>query len=380
MRNATWVAAAVAMFSCAQGAPAEDPPLQGAASAVPASPAGNQGPCDRNVDAQVAVVDSGACRGIMPPASRCAADIVICNGVSAGPEGGLVGSFAAAATADGRGSLVLSCARADVGPAFFNFLFVPHSGGFVSKAPLGVDVRPLRDGFLVSDGSYILPPPSYDFLAHDGTLRASQNGGTLYAGPDGAVIVRPVEGQLIADSYAADGSRKATAVVATYSTADGVPMLGGAMNTAGATLILWQVYGERSANARWLAADGSIASAAFSIAGWTDTTPVSAPLAGGGIAIAAQPPSGTNARQWRGIVAPEDVTEQPAPSWLQSRGEFFLLPAGKAMAFGNEIVGPDGTVCGTVDVGAPLVGIGVDGTAFSARDQRTFRVHPQLFR
>jgi hypothetical protein len=33
-----------------------------------------------------------------------------------------------------------------------------------------------------------------------------------------------------------------------------------------------------------------------------------------------------------------------------------------------------------VDVGAPLVGIGVDGTAFSARDQRTFRVHPQLFR
>ena len=35
---------------------------------------------------------------------------------------------------------------------------------------------------------------------------------------------------------------------------------------------------------------------------------------------------------------------------------------------------------GTVDLGAPLVGIGLDGTAFAARNQRTFRIYPQLFR
>jgi hypothetical protein len=49
------------------------------------------------------------------------------------------------------------------------------------------------------------------------------------------------------------------------------------------------------------------------------------------------------------------------------------------MAFGSEILAADGTVCGTVDLGAPLVGVGVDGTAFSARSEKTFRVHPQLF-
>jgi hypothetical protein len=50
------------------------------------------------------------------------------------------------------------------------------------------------------------------------------------------------------------------------------------------------------------------------------------------------------------------------------------------MAFGSEIVAADGTRCGTVNLGAPLVGIGVDGTTFTARSQRTFRIYPQLFR
>jgi hypothetical protein len=50
------------------------------------------------------------------------------------------------------------------------------------------------------------------------------------------------------------------------------------------------------------------------------------------------------------------------------------------MAFGTEIVAPDGRSCGTVDLGAPLIGIGVDGTAFTGRSERTFRIYPQLFR
>jgi hypothetical protein len=91
------------------------------------------------------------------------------------------GNRAVGATSDGRGSVVLSCQRADVGPPLLNVLFVPTRSGFVSKAGLGVDVRPLADGFVVSEGSYILPPPSYDFIAHDGDLRAGQRGGTLYA-------------------------------------------------------------------------------------------------------------------------------------------------------------------------------------------------------
>ena len=79
-------------------------------------------------------------------------------------------------------------------------------------------------------------------------------------------------------------------------------------------------------------------------------------------------------------MAAGDTVERAAPGWLASRGDFFLLPEGRAMAFGTEILAADGSSCGTVNLGAPLVGIGVDGTAFTARSQRTFRIHPQLFR
>ncbi len=315
----------------------------------------------------------------MPQPSSCAVDVTICSGIAAG-DNGPSGNAVAAGTSDGRGAVVLSCRRADVGPSPLNFLFVPQQGGLVSKALLGVDVRPLRDGFVVSDGSARLPPPAWDFLAHDGNLRAASDGGTLYAGPDGAVIVRAADGQLIAASYAADGSVRSTATVGTFGGPASALTLDGAMNADGATLVIWQVYGQANATARWLGPDGSPASGAFAIPGWSDRAPQAAALAGGAIAIAAEPQSGESARRWRGVVEPKETAERPAPSWLASRAGFFLLPGARAMAFGNEIVDADGMSCGTVDAGAPLVGIGVDGTAFTARSEKTFRVHPQLFR
>jgi len=267
-----------------------------------------------------------------------------------------------------------------VGPPQNNYLFVPKTSGFISKALLGIDVRPLADGFVSSRGSVQLPPPEYDFLAHDGDLRSAQNGGMLYAGPNGAVILRLDGGQLVARSFGADGTLRATSTVGAFPASSGNPMLGGSMTTAGATLIIWQVYGEADAKARWLAPDGTLATGTFPIAGWTDSAPFTSALAGGAVAIAAQPPSGVGSRSWRGVIAPGDTGERPAPQWLASRGDFFLLPGGRAMAFGPEIVGADGTLCGRVDFGAPLVGIGADGTAFAARSERTFRIYPQLFR
>ena len=135
------------------------------------------GPCDPSIAAAegVAIADTGACPGVLPAAVTCAAEITICSGLGSG-DTGMYGNAAIRATSDGRGSAVLTCHRNDVGPSDLNFLFVPTRSGFVSKAGLGVDVRPLRDGFVASNGSYILPPPAYDFLAHDGDLRRGAAG------------------------------------------------------------------------------------------------------------------------------------------------------------------------------------------------------------
>jgi hypothetical protein len=388
MRNPTLVTTAMLMFSCAQGVPAGDgvvdvaagaPASPGGADGGPAVDAAPAGPCDPSRAFAVTVTDTGACPGVMPRPSSCTAEITICSGVGSGANG-VYGNSVSAATSDGRGSVVLSCHRADVGPPLLNYLFVPLPSGFVSKSGLGVDVRPLRDGFIVSQGSSLLPPPGYDFLAHDGDLRTSQKGGVLYASPDGATVVHAEGGQLIAQSFAADGTLRNTLPFATFAGAAGSLSFDGATNAKGATLVIWQAYGEPNASARWLSADGTPSTAVFSIAGWTDRAPQAAALAGDAIAIAAQPESGVAARSWRGLIGAGETVEQAAPAWLSSRGAFLLLPAGKAMAFGGEIVGADGTRCGTVDVGAPLVGIGVDGSAFSAPTDKTFRVHPQLFR
>ena len=387
MRSAAWATTAIVMFGCAQGAPAGDPAEDVSAAAAPdAGPADADGgvlvrACDPSIAAGegVAITDTGACPGVIPPTASCAAELTVCAGLGSGANG-VYGNIVSRATSDGRGSAVLSCQRSDVGPADLNFLFVPTRSGFVSKAALGADVRPLRDGFITSEGSYVLPPPTYLFLAHDGGFRASQKGGTLHAGPDGAVIVRAVNGQLLAESFAADGTAKTTAVIGAFTGSGADVMPGGATSSTGATLVIWQIYGEGAANARWLGADGSVSGAAFSIAGWTSSVPQAAALAGGVIAVAAEPQSGVTARTWRGIVAAGEMAERPAPAWLASRGDFLLLPEGRAMAFGSEIVAADGTRCGTVNLGAPLVGIGVDGTTFTARSQRTFRIYPQLFR
>ncbi len=326
------------------------------------------------------ISDGGSCPGLLPAAVTCAADLTICSGVGYPSGGGMSGNSAVGATSDGRGSVVLSCHRAEVGPPLLNFLFVPTRSGFVSKAGLGVDVRPLGDGFVVSQGSYVLPPPSYDFIAHDGDLRADQRGGTLYASATRAVIVHPTNGEIVAQSFTAAGALAATATLASFSGDPDSLMFGGAMNASGTALVIWQVYGDPKATARWLAADGTPGAAPFSIAGWKSNVPDTRALAGGSIAIAAEPPSGVSIRSWRGVIAPGETVERPAPAWLAARGDFLLLPEGKAMAFGSEILAADGTVCGTVDLGAPLVGIGLDGTAFAARNQRTFRIYPQLFR
>jgi hypothetical protein len=302
--------------------------------------------------------------------------------VSQFPDGG-PGSVPRAGTSDGRGSVVLSCLRSEAGPPEINFLFVPKPSGFVSKARLGTDVRPLADGFISSQGSYLMPPPEYDFLAHDGSLRNAATGGNLYAGPNGALILKVGRGELVADSFAADGAAAGTIKIGTFTAPPASLMLGGAMSASGATLVIWQVYGESNATARWLARDGSPATAPFSIGGWMDMAPMTAALAGGGIAIAAQPESGVSSRRWRGVIAPGATVETTPPAWLSSRGSFFLLPGEKGMVFGgseSEILTADGTVCGTLALSGPLLGIGLDGTAFARPDERTFRIYPQLFR
>src|SRR4051812_8240756 len=389
MRHTPWLTTAILMFGCAQGNPGGDPPVDvaagattpaagGAAFPADAGTSGAAGPCDSAIDAAAGTSISAtrACPGLLPPAVRCAAGLRICSGAAPG-SGNAVGW----ATSDGRGSAVLSCQRFDVGPPALNFLFVPKPSGFVSKAQLGEDVRPLADGFVSSAISAFSPPPGYDFLAHDGDLRAAQRGGVLYASADRAVIVPPEDpARLVAQTFHADGTPLGTAILGTLSPPAGSVMLGGATNPAGATLVLWQIYGETTASARWIAPDGTLATPTFAIGGWTDSAPLTAPLAGGSVAVAAQPDSGEIGRRWRGVIAPGETTERPAPGWLAARGDFRLLPAGKAMAFGNEIVTGDGTVCGTVDLGAQLVGIGVDGTAFTARSATTFRLYPQLFR
>jgi hypothetical protein len=316
------------------------------------------------------IVDTGLCPGVIPPSVTCAAELSLCNGTT---------SRAVAATSDGRGSAILTCANGE-GPARFNDLFVPRSAGFVSRMPLGVDVRPLADGFVSSSGSTRIPPPGYDFVAHDGTLRASHEGGFLVAGPNGAVLVRAANGALIAETIGGDGISKATVTLATLGAPAGGLLLGGAVDVNGAALVLWQMYGEAAARGRWIGADGALLTPAFAVDPWLDVIPDAAPLAGGGVALASPTPSGENGPRWRSVVAAGATAEQPAPQWLASRGSFFLLPGGKAMAFGAEIVAAGGVVCGSVDLGAPLVGIGVDGTAFTALDAKSFRLHPQLFR
>src|SRR2546430_3070233 len=118
--------------------------------------------------------------------------------------------------------------------------------------------------------------------------------------------------------------------------------------------LVGRALGKGEGKARWLAPDGTLATGTFPIAGWTDSAPFTAALAGGAVAIAAQPPSGVTSRSWRGLIGAGDTRERPVPAWLASRGDFFLLPRGSALAVGREIVRADGALCGPGALGAPL--------------------------
>jgi hypothetical protein len=312
----------------------------------------------------------------------CAADIVLCTGVSTGGNG-VGGTFAATATSDGRGSLALGCGNSEVGPRLFESLFVPTPAGFVSKSSFGYhEPAATQDGFITI--SQYLPPTPYEFRAHDGDVLGTQDalGGRLFAGLQSIVLVRvAAQGKdtvITAQAFRADGS--AAGIVSAVATLAGVPagsvMLGGGADVQGNTLPIWAVYGQQGASARWLGPDASPRTRVFAIADWLDHVPEARALAGAGLAI----PADGSGPFWRGVVESGATAEQPAPQWLASRRGFALMRGGRAMAFGKEILAPGGTRCGTLDLGAPLLGVGLDGTAVTARDQKTFRVYPQLLR
>ena len=351
----------------------------GAADAGPPA-----GPCNPSIDAAsgTAVVDSGACPGVLPARPSCAADLLLCSGVSPSATGALHGTWAAAAAGNGRGGLALACGNADVGPSRFFSLYLPLPAGFVSKSFLGYAAWATHDGFITVGTSPAVA--SYVFRAQDGSELASvAAGGPLLAGEKSAVVVRVApQGTgvaITAQGYRTDGTALAEAQpVATIAGAQaGDLMLGGAAEVSGRTLAIWQVYGESGAWARWLAADGTALTAAFAIQGWTDHVPDAAALSGGGIALPALPGSG---QAWRSVIASGATAEEPAPAWLASRGAFTLFPGGRAMLFGTEVLAAGGTRCGTLDLGAPVLGIGADGTAVTAHDAKTFRIYPQLLR
>lgn len=342
------------------------------------------GPCDPSLDAAAgtAIADEGACPGVMPARPSCAADLLLCSGVTASSNGGVHGTFAAAAAGNGRGGLALGCGTADVGPTRSYLLFLPTPSGFVSKTFLGYSAWATPGGFITVGTSPAVA--SYDFRAQDGSALASvAAGGQILVGAQSIVVVRVAqqgEGAVIsAQGYREDGAPLAGAqqVAALPGVRAAEVMLGGAAEVDGKTLALWQVYGQTAAWARWIAADGTALTSAFAIEGWLDRVPDAAALAGGGIALPALPGSGPT---WRSVVPSGATAEQPAPAWLLARGAFTLFPGGRAMLFGAEVLAAGGTRCGTLDLGAKVLGIGADGTTVTARDQKTFRVYPQLLR
>ena len=368
-------------------APASPVPSDGgtgpvAAGAADAGPP--PGPCDPSLDAAAgtSVADVGACPGILPARPSCAADLILCSGVSPSTTGTLHGTWAAAAAGDGRGGLALACGNADVGPSRFFSLYLPMPSGFVSKSFLGYAAWATQDGFVTVGTSPAVA--SYLFRAQDGSALASvPAGGPIFVGERSIVVLRVAQqgadAAISAQGYRTDGTplgeAQPLATLAGVSASE--LMFGGAAEVGGRTLALWQVYGQSGAWARWLAADGAALTRAFAIQGWTDHVPDAAALAGGGVALPALPGAG---QAWRSVVASGATAEEPAPSWLASRGAFTLFPGGRAMLFGTEVVAAGGTRCGTLDLGAPVLGIGADGTAVTARDPKTFRLYPQLLR
>jgi hypothetical protein len=374
-------AASVASPAPAAGPQGAAPPATGAPDAGPAAgpdagPAA--GPCDPSIDAAhgTTVSDSGACPGVMPAAPACAGDLLLCGGTTSSSLG-VSGNFASAAAIDGLSGLALACTAADNSATFYN-LYLPMPSGFVSRAPLGAGAWATQDGF-VTVGRSTGPSPMV-FRAQDGSeLSSAPAASRIFVGERSILAVRAAQQGsdvlLTAQGYATTGAPllDAQPVATLTGASSGSLMLGGAATAGGSTLLIWQIYGQSGASARWLAADGTAPGAAFALQGWTSGIPDAAALADGGVALS----TGT---AWRGVVAAGAASETPAPQWLASRGPVQLFPGGRAMLFGIEVLAPDGTRCGTLDLGAPVLGIGNSGTVVTARDQRTFRIYPQLLR
>jgi len=318
------------------GAPASDPPAAPDAGTPDAPPAAD------------------ACSGLLPSKIPPGANIVLC---------GAGGTSAAFAFGDAHGAVALGCASHDVGPGAFFSLFLPMPSGFVSKAPLGFEVWPQPEGFA---GASRYPDGAFELHERDGAVVATQAGAHVLAGPS-SLLIASVSAAGISVQQFGGAARVVASAPANVS-------VGGAGDVSGNTLLIWQTYGEAGAHARWLGPDGAPITDAFAVAAWMQAAirdPVA--LAGGGLAMRtyADP-------MWRGVVRTGATAEDAPPSWLASRGGFFLARGGAAMVFGDEVLAAGGTSCGKLDLGAPLIGVGLDGTAVTAPDQKTFRIFPQL--
>lgn len=328
----SWVAAALAMFGCAQWETAEAVASGGGGAAA-----------------------ADLCAGQMPASVPSPVDLVLC---------GANGSSAAFAFGDGHGDLALGCASGDTGPGVFFGLYLAYGYGYLSKAPLGYAAWPSADGFV---GMSVYPNGPFELHARDGGMLASLPGTHVLAGPRSLLVATVGAAGISVQAFSG-----APQVVAAAPAGVSV---GGAGDANGDTLLLWQTYGDNTAWARWLGPDGAPVTDAFKVAPWAQASirdPL--PLAGGGMAMQkfADP-------RWRGVIASLATAESAPPSWLSSRGGFFLARHGTAMAFTTgELLAADGTSCGSLGLGAPLVGVGLDGTAVTAPDSKTFRMWPQL--
>ena len=296
-----------------------------------------------------------ACAGLMPAAAGPSVDLVLC---------GFNGNAAAFAFGDAHGDLALGCATHDAGPGAFFGLYMPMNRGYVSKAPLGYSVWAQPDGFI---GVSKYPAGPFEQHERDGGVVASQTGAHVLAGPH-SLLVASVSSAGIAVAPFGGTPQVVAPAPANVSIA-------GAGDVNGNTLLIWQTYGETSAHARWLGPDGAPLGDAFALAAWMQAEiPDPAPLADGSLAIATH-----SGPMWRGVIRAPQTAESDAPAWLTTRATFFLARGGAAVVFPDgEVFAADGTSCGNLGLGAPVVGVGLDGTAVTAPDAKTFRMFPQL--
>jgi hypothetical protein len=257
-------------------------------------------------------------------------------------------------------------------------MYSPASAKFVQNAALGDSAFGTSGGFLsVSHSVNGSPAPQWQFFADSGAKTASYDQGTsaAFVGPAGVEIAFVQNGSLAVQRYGFDGAPRGEPQIA--GPASGSVLIGGATDVNGHTLIIWGAYGVQGVSARWFAPDGTAETGAFPLSGWGQNIGSSSPLPKGGVAV-----GGLIGPRWRSIVA-EASTSETDPGWLADRDDGFTLVLGnRAMAFGSEIVSPEGTSCGTVDYGAneTLLGIGVDGTALTTADGATVQVYPSFLR